>query len=162
MPLMVLFILLLSFGVMGAATIVTPADNAELAIGSTYEFTGTSGLTGATYTCTYQYRLRGDDSWGTIATTEDNESAVNATVPNSFGTNQFRVGCTNHTTGVRYIEGANSTTATTTLSVSLRNYEAAEASEVTIDMIIAVGATIVGFATLIGLILLFGWVKKRF
>jgi len=40
-------------------------------------------------------------------------------------------------------------------------YDSAETSEVSIDLIVGVLASLVGFATLIGLILLFGWMKKR-
>jgi len=40
-------------------------------------------------------------------------------------------------------------------------YDAGETSEVTIDLIIAVVAGLVSFASLIGLIMLYGWVKKR-
>lgn len=40
-------------------------------------------------------------------------------------------------------------------------YDAGETSEVSIDLIVGVLAAIVSFATLIGLILIFGWMKKK-
>jgi len=40
-------------------------------------------------------------------------------------------------------------------------YDSAETSEVSIDLIVGILAALVGFATLIGLILLFGWMKKK-
>ena len=42
-----------------------------------------------------------------------------------------------------------------------QTYDAGETSEVSIDLIVGVLASLVGFATLIGLILLFGYLKKR-
>jgi len=40
-------------------------------------------------------------------------------------------------------------------------YDAGETSEVTVDLIISVAAGLVSFASLIGLIILYGWVKKK-
>ena len=40
-------------------------------------------------------------------------------------------------------------------------YDAGETSEVTIDLIVGVLAALVSFVSLIGLILLFGWMKGR-
>ena len=40
-------------------------------------------------------------------------------------------------------------------------YDAGETSEVSIDLIITVLAGFVSLGTLIGLVLLFGWLKKR-
>ena len=40
-------------------------------------------------------------------------------------------------------------------------YDAGETSEVSIDLIVGVLAALVSFATLIGLVLLFGWMKGR-
>ena len=40
-------------------------------------------------------------------------------------------------------------------------YDSGETSEVSIDLIVAVGAGLVSFATLIALVLLFGFLKKR-
>ena len=40
-------------------------------------------------------------------------------------------------------------------------YDAGETSEVVIDNIVAIGAAIVSFASLVGLILLYGWMKKK-
>ena len=40
-------------------------------------------------------------------------------------------------------------------------YGADEASEVSIDLLVAVGAGFVSFATLIGLIILYGWMRKK-
>ena len=42
-----------------------------------------------------------------------------------------------------------------------QTYDAGETSEVSIDLIVGVLASLVGFATLIGLIMLYGWLKKR-
>jgi len=39
-------------------------------------------------------------------------------------------------------------------------YDAGETSEVAIDMIVKVGAILVSFGTLIGLMLLYKWAKK--
>jgi len=41
------------------------------------------------------------------------------------------------------------------------SYDSAETSEVAIDLIVAIGAALVSFASLIGLILLYGWVKRK-
>lgn len=40
-------------------------------------------------------------------------------------------------------------------------YDAGETSEVSIDLIVGILVALVSFATLIGLILLFGWMKKK-
>ena len=40
-------------------------------------------------------------------------------------------------------------------------YDAVETSEVVIDNIVAIGAAIVSFASLVGLILLYTWAKKK-
>lgn len=40
-------------------------------------------------------------------------------------------------------------------------YDAGETSEVAIDLIVGVGVALVSFASLVGLILLYNWVKKR-
>ena len=161
MAIMAVLSLLMMSGVMGAATITAPADGAELAIGSTYEFGGTSGLTGATYNCTFRARHKGKDSWTTLGTTLGDAAKVNATIPNSFGLHEIQIGCINATTATRYTIGGNSTAADTTTSITFKQYSTAEASEVTIDLIVAVGAVLVGFASLIGLMLLYGWVKKK-
>ena len=42
-----------------------------------------------------------------------------------------------------------------------QTYDAAETSEVTIDLIVGVLAALVGFASLIGLIILFKYLKKN-
>lgn len=42
-----------------------------------------------------------------------------------------------------------------------QTYDAGETSEVSVDLIVGVIASLVGFATLIGLIFLFGWMKKK-
>ena len=47
-----------------------------------------------------------------------------------------------------------------TLDNYTATYDAGETSEVIIDILIAVLVAIFGFATLIGLLLLFGWMKK--
>jgi len=41
------------------------------------------------------------------------------------------------------------------------SYDSSETSEVTIDLVVGVLAALVGFATLIGLVMLFGWLKKK-
>jgi hypothetical protein len=40
-------------------------------------------------------------------------------------------------------------------------YDAAETSEVTVDLIVSIGAALVSFGTLIGLVVLYVWVKKK-
>ena len=40
-------------------------------------------------------------------------------------------------------------------------YDAGETSEVTIDLIVGVLAALVSFATLVGLIMLYNWIKKK-
>jgi len=52
-------------------------------------------------------------------------------------------------------------TDSTTMSVSINRYASGEVSEVSIDLIVGVGAVLVGFASLIGLIFMFGWMKKK-
>ena len=42
-----------------------------------------------------------------------------------------------------------------------QSYSATDISAVTIDLVVGIGAALVGFVTLIGLILLFGWLKKQ-
>ena len=40
-------------------------------------------------------------------------------------------------------------------------YAAGDISGVTIDLIVGIGAALVGFVTLIGLVLLFSWLKRQ-
>jgi len=161
-PIMAVLAMLMMTGAMGAATITAPANNAVLTIGENYEFLGTSDLTGAAYNCTWQYLHQGDSTWTTIGEQSGaNKAGINATVPNSFGTNMIRIGCINDTGATRYTNGENSTTIATTMSISFNNYAAGEASEVTVDLIIAVGAVFVSVATLVGLVLLWGWIKRK-
>jgi len=40
-------------------------------------------------------------------------------------------------------------------------YDAGETSEVSIDLIVAVVAALVGFASLIAIVLLYGWLKNK-
>jgi len=42
-----------------------------------------------------------------------------------------------------------------------QTYDSGETSEVSIDLIVGILAALVGFASLIGLIFLFGWMKKK-
>lgn len=42
-----------------------------------------------------------------------------------------------------------------------QSYDAGETSEVSIDLIVGVLAAIVSLASLVGLIILFGWMKKK-
>jgi len=41
------------------------------------------------------------------------------------------------------------------------NYTATDVSSATIDLVGTIGVALVGFASLIGLVLLFKWVKKK-
>lgn len=41
------------------------------------------------------------------------------------------------------------------------NYNASDASGAVIDLLGTIGVAIVGFATLVGLVLLYGWFKKK-
>jgi hypothetical protein len=41
------------------------------------------------------------------------------------------------------------------------NYEAADMSEVVIDNIVGIGAALFSFVSLIGIVLLYRWLKKR-
>jgi len=43
-----------------------------------------------------------------------------------------------------------------------KTYAAEETSEVTIDLLVGILASLVGFVSLIGLVLIFGWFKKKF
>lgn len=40
-------------------------------------------------------------------------------------------------------------------------YDSGETSEVAVDFIVSIGAALVSFASIIGLILLYTWLKKR-
>lgn len=40
-------------------------------------------------------------------------------------------------------------------------YDAGEISEISIDLIVGVGATLFSFVSLVALVLLYGWLKKR-
>ncbi len=42
-----------------------------------------------------------------------------------------------------------------------QSYDAGEVAEVTVDTIIGIGAALFSFVTLIALVLLYGWLKKR-
>ena len=41
------------------------------------------------------------------------------------------------------------------------NYSAGDISAVSVDLIVGIGAALVGFTALIGLILLYNWVRKK-
>lgn len=143
--------LMLATAAFGATSLTTPADSATLTLGATYNFTGSSDVT-VPISCEFLYMHKGGSSNTSLGNATGNNTWLSTTVPDSFGTNQFHVRCGNST-----LSEADSGT----MSVSIRNYDAAEISEVTIDMIVAVGAAIVGFASLIAIILLFVFLKKR-
>lgn len=136
-----------------ATVIVTPADDAELTLGADYNYTFTTGVTDP-INCQMFYMHMGGTSNTSIGnnTAGLNQTWVNATVPDSWGTNQFSVICSN---------GTLTEHDSTTMSVTIKRYDAGEISEVTIDTIIAVIAFFVGMGSLIGLLLLWVWVKKR-
>ena len=41
------------------------------------------------------------------------------------------------------------------------SYDAGEISEVTIDLLVGIGASIFSFVSLVALVLLYGWLRKR-
>lgn len=137
--------------VLGATVITAPADSAVLTLGSTYQLTGTTDLTNPV-NCTWEYRHKGTTDFTTLSSLTSNITDVNVTIPDSFGTNQFNLTCVNST---------ETQSDMTTMSVSIKRYDAGEVSEVSVDLIIAVGVVFVSFASLIGLLILFGWMKKR-
>ena len=48
-----------------------------------------------------------------------------------------------------------------TLYVYNKTYEASETSEVTIDLVVSIAAVFVSFASLIALIMLYNWIKRK-
>lgn len=42
-----------------------------------------------------------------------------------------------------------------------QTYDAEEVSEVSIDMLVGIGVALVSFVTIIGLVVLYGWAKKK-
>ena len=129
-----------------------PSNNEKLTIGSTYELeANTDGITAdPSINCTFTYWHLGKNTSVVTLGVVENGTKFNMTVPNSFGTNIFLSDCTNGT--VIYSSS----------QVSLNNYAAGETAEVFIDGIVLFLVFFVSFATLIGLVLLFGWMKKKF
>jgi len=146
--------MMLALPVMGATVLVTPADSATITLGATYNFTATSAIdtTVNAVSCEFLYAHQGDTSNTSLGNATGNNTWLSTAVPDSFGTIQFSVVCSNSSV---------SESGTGTMSVSIRNYDAAEITEVSIDLIIAIIAAVVGFASLIALIVLYGFMKKR-
>jgi opacity protein-like surface antigen len=138
---------------MAATSIVTPADSAELTLGAGYNFTLTTGVTDP-INCQWFYMHKGGSSNTSMGnnTADLNQTWLNTTVPDSWGTNQFSATCSN---------GSLTEHDSTTMSVTIKNYDAGELSEVTIDVIVTVAAFLVGMGSLIGLLFLYLWIKKK-
>ena len=148
-----LFIFLLLAALPGLAlTLVTPAANAVLTLGADLTVTATN--TTQTDNCTFAYVHQGLTDYNTIGTDINVTDGItfDTTVPDSFGTNTFRVNCTNSS---NVIIGDDS------LGVSINRFDAGETSEVVVDLLVKIGVAAVSFATLIGLVLLYGRFRKK-
>ena len=152
MLLSVLMLLMMVLPAFAATSVTTPADNADLAIGTTYEFTGSTALGGA-YNCTWYYLHKGETTWTTLSTsTLINATDANYTVPVSYGTNSFNLTCTNGTT---------TESDATTESVGLRYYDNSEMTEVVVDFIMEFWIQILAFASVIALGALYLWGRSQ-
>jgi len=43
-----------------------------------------------------------------------------------------------------------------------QEFDSSETSEVTVDLLVGILASLVGFVSLIGLVLIYGWFRKKF
>ena len=155
--LLFIFMAVMLAGSAFAATVITaPADSATITYGAAYSYTATTGITNASnyLNCTYYQRQRGTTSWTTIgqATAGSNSTDLTSTVPEVFGTHQFNVTCTN---------GTVTESDATTMSVSINRYSSSETVEVVTDSLMGIGVILLSFASLVGLILLWVWAKKK-
>jgi len=146
-------------------TITAPASNEDLTIGSNYNLTGTIAVTGADskLNCSLYDRLR-NEAYPTTAISMipdySNMSDTNATygfwglfeVPEELGKHFMRVECLNSTTSHHN---------SSDVPVNYRRFAASEVSESIIDNVIGVFAALFGFVSLIGIVVLFVWLKKR-
>jgi len=151
-----LFFFLLVFTLLStlvtATTVLTnPSDNEEFTIGSIEELSGTTDL-GDAYTCTFYELKKGDASYTIISEAEVNATKYNYTIPNDFGRHSINITCTNTT---------HTESDASTVTVQYANYGTGDASETIIDLLVGVFVLIVGFASLIGLVLLFNWIRKK-
>jgi len=142
---------LLSSLVTATTTLTNPEDGDELTINSIEELTATCDL-GTPFTCTFYDKQRGDSAFSSFGSALENETNLNVTIPNAFGTYTLNVTCTNTT---------HTESDATTESIKYKKYDAGETSEISIDLLMGVLVAIVGFASLIGLILLFNWIRKK-
>lgn len=149
-----LMLLVLALPVLGATAVTTPADNAELAIGTTYEFTGSTALAGE-YNCSWYYKQRAESAYTLLSTSVlVNSTDANYTVPVSYGTNSFNLTCVNSTGTVE--------SDATTDSIGLHYYDSGEISEVVVDFIMEFWKQLVAFAGLIALVVLGLWARQKF
>ncbi len=44
----------------------------------------------------------------------------------------------------------------------IQEFDSSETSEVTVDLLVGILASLVGFVSLIGLVLIYGWFRKKF
>ena len=149
-----LFLILFSAVALAAVTLTKPAASAELLRGGAYTYTATT--TTDYDNCTFAYMRRGADAYTTVGL----NSTVNlstytyvSTVPDDFGTYTFKVNCTE--------DDATTIAGDDSLNAKVYNYDAEEASEASIDIVVGILSTFFKFVSLIVLILLAGWLVSK-
>jgi len=152
--------------VSGAVTIeiTNPSENEDLTIDQLYNLTGTitdADATNESFNCLFYEKRINEATFSTVSMVGDeNMTAVNSTtnywgqfrVPNEFGRHDIQVRCTNTT--------ANTFNSSVRV-VDFKRYSIGEASESIIDLVIAIFVALVGFGTLISLVLIYKWFRKK-
>ncbi len=136
--------------VLGSVTLTAPVANAELQRGATYTYTATNVSTDIN-NCTFAYK-QWSKSWVNIGSNLTNGTSIINSVPDDFGTFDFKVNCTN---------SSNSDFGDTSLSVSIHTYEAGEAGEAITDMIVKFLSTIYDLIAFIAIVVLIIWGLKK-
>jgi hypothetical protein len=151
-----------------SVTLDEPDASEEMTRGATYSYdvdwSGGDADLNVTL-CNFYYLHQGDSAWsliGTNTTEEPSDSLTThtllSTVPDNFGTNTFNATCffVNKTGAFNY------SVSDLSASVSVKQYSTGEASEAAIDLLVGSAAALFSFVSIIALVLLFVWVRKKF
>ena len=169
-PLIVTLLLLPLGSGAESIAITLPTDNDDLTIGSIFNLTGTISTTEGdeTLNCSLYDKLRNeiyDTTPITIIADPDDPNANSSMfyrnetndfhglfeVPNEFGKHFMIVRCDNSTAN---------TFNTSEISVSYKRYSPVEISESIFDNIVGIIAALFSFVAIIGLVILFVWIRK--
>lgn len=154
-------LMLLIPAVYGAVSIAitTPVTDEELTIDSVYNLTGTIGDCKQKINCTLYDRRSNVATWVAVPMATTNMTGNSSEnywgqfeVPDEFGKHMLRVSCLN---------SSENTFNATDIEVKYARYDAGEAGEAIIDLVISIFVALVTFGSLIALVLIFRWVKKQ-